>query len=96
MPRTYQLILRTVEAFQVVNDMAEIDRGAQWCGGVPAIEIDPETKQPYPSINVPTLSGVQRASWSHSGGDYIVRNPIAGTFEVIKRERFENDYELVS
>lgn len=54
-----------------------------WCGGIIVHEIDPETDDRYPALNVQCGDEVKRASL----GDTVVKN-MDGTFDVKKPREF--------
>jgi len=56
-----------------------IEELAQWCGGMTVDQFDAITGEKRPGLNVPTVTGVQRAQI----GNTIVRFH-DGTFEIIK------------
>lgn len=55
------------QAFPVSEDFFKAADIAEWCDGKLVEEIDPETGEKTPGINVQTLRGVKRASI----GDWI-------------------------
>lgn len=64
---------------------------AIWCGGVSVLEHNAlDHAETYAAINVPTSSGMKRAS----EGDWIIRRP-TGDFYPVKPERFSMLFELV-
>jgi hypothetical protein len=88
MPKTYRVIMYTVQAIQVLP--ADVDRAALWCGGVKIEEYDAvDSSRKFVALNIPTINGVERAS----EGDYVMKTRDGGFRAVPKRE-FESKYEL--
>lgn len=89
MPKTYRLIVFTVEAIKLTPE--SVDRAALWAGGKPVEEYDSfDRSKKFVALNVPTLRGVQRAQ----EGDYIVKES-NGSFNVVSEREFEDKYELI-
>lgn len=59
-----------------------------WCGGVIVFEIDPETQERYPALNVQCGDEVKRASL----GDYVVKQENKG-FDVKKPNEFASNHD---
>lgn len=81
----YELKPNDVDAKQVSWETA--DEIAQWCGGVVVTEYSYPHGEPMPGINVPTLTGMVRAS----EGDYVIRHA-SGQFQKRSRYAFESEY----
>lgn len=89
MPKTYKLIVYTVQAMQLTPD--SVDRAALWCGGMVVNEYDAnDLSKKFVALNIPTIEGVKRAQ----EGDYIVKSE-SGGFCVVPKREFETKYELV-
>lgn len=56
---------------------------AAWCGGVEVEEINPETQERYPALNVQCGDEVKRASMN----DWVIRK-VDRTFDVLKPNEF--------
>ena len=86
--KTYRPRVSSVQAIQVTPESAQ--EAATWCAGKLIDEKSPfDETVIQPGINVPTLSGVKRASQ----GDYILKNLDGGGFQVMNETLFEQNYE---
>ncbi len=69
------------EAFVLIHD--NVNTVAEWCKGIIVEEINPETDERYPALNLQCGEDVKRASL----GDWIVKKE-DGTFDVTKQGDF--------
>lgn len=88
--KTYRKIPESVQALQLSDESA--DAAARWTGGRKIDEVDPfDSSKTQVGMNIPTLSGVVRAS----AGDYILQAE-SGGFSILSSENFEAQYERPS